>query len=252
MPSTRLWAIRRGLVPAIAALALASCGSGGGEDEAAAGAVAGVVTDASGVAVAGATVYAVPASALDTTTPMPASSILEGTADGVDEPLEDAIDRNGRQFPNAQTDKDGRFSLGALRGTEAYFVYVAPASEDEVLPGGGLARKARPARALAAAPLAIRLSSRPPLEAPYIGSTACLSCHAGQDGWKRTPHALGVTALGQPSALQDYDLASAGWRAGVIAAFPESGTRIVYFTPNAIPDANPADEGEHEHDNGSG
>ena len=110
----------------------------------------------------------------------------------------------------------------------------------------------RSARELAAAPLAIRLSSRPPLEATYIGSTACLSCHAGQDGWKRTPHALGVTALGQPSALQDYDLASAGWRAGVIAAFPESGTRIVYFTPNAIPDANHEDDGEHEHASDSG
>ncbi|MGA7986037.1 MAG: hypothetical protein WCA01_12725, partial [Burkholderiales bacterium] len=182
---------------------------------------------------------------------MTASSIREGTTDGVDEPLEDAIDRDGRRFPSAQTDKDGHFSLGALSGAEAYFVYAAPASEDEVLPGGSLARKARPLRELAAAPLAIRLSSRPPREASYIGSTACLSCHAKQDGWKRTPHALGVTALEQRSALQDFDLASVGWRAGVLAAFPESGTRTVYFTPNAVTDTNHEDE-EHEDAGDSG
>lgn len=243
MPSTRRWTILRRLVPALAALALASCQSGEGEN---APPVAGLVTDASGVAVAGATVYAVPASAIDTTAPMTASAIREAAADGVDEPLEDAIDRDGKRFPSAQTDKGGRFSLGALSGAESYFVYVAPASEDEVLPGGSLARKARPARELAAAPLAIRLSSRPPREATVIGSAACLSCHAEQDGWKRTPHALGVTALGQPGALQDADLASAGWRAGVLAAFPESGTRTVYFTPKPASGNEGEDECEDE------
>jgi hypothetical protein len=220
--------ILRALVPALAALALGACGSGTQVEEPVA--VAGLVTDASGVPVADATVFAVPASAIDTTTPMTATSIREGASDGVDEPLEDAIDRDGKQFPRARTDDEGRFSL-RTPATTAYFVYVTPASEDEVLPGGSLARKAQPARELAAAPLKIRLSSRPPREATVIGSAACLSCHATQDGWKRTPHALGVTALDQPSALQDYDLASAGWRAGVLAAFPESGTRTVYFTP---------------------
>jgi len=239
--------ILRGLVPALAALALGSCGSGGGGGEQAA-AVAGVVTDASGVPVADATVFAVPASAIDTTAPMTASSIRAGTSDGIDEPLEDAIDRDGGQFPRAHTDKDGRFSFGALSGAEAYFVYVVPASEKEVLPGGSLARKARPVRELAAAPLAIRISSRPPPEATMIGSAACLSCHATQDGWKRTPHALGITALDQRSALLDFDLAAAGWRAGVLAAFPESGARTVYFTPKPASGGEDecADEGEDE------
>jgi len=224
--------ILRGLVPALAVLALGACGSGTQGDEPVA--VAGLVTDASGVPVADATVFAVPASAIDTTTPMTASSIREGATDGVDEPLEDAIDRNGRRFPSARTGDDGRFALRAPAAS-AYFVYVAPATEDEVLPGGSLARKARPARELAAAPLKIRLSSRPPREATVIGSAACLSCHAEEDGWKRTPHALGVTALEQRSPLQDFELAAAGWSAGVLAAFPESGTRTVYFTPKSTP-----------------
>jgi hypothetical protein len=232
MPSTRLWAILRWLVLALAALALASCGSGSTPDVVA---VEGIVTDTSGAPVAGATVIAVPASAIDTTTPMPASSIRDGRADGVDEPLEDAIDRNGKRLPRARTDDDGRFSFGALPADASYFIHVTPASEDEVLAGGSLARRARPVRELAAAPLAIKLSSRPQPEAVVIGSAACLSCHATHDGWKRTPHALGVTALGLRSALQDFDLAAAGWRAGVLAAFPESGTRTVYFTPKSAP-----------------
>lgn len=237
--TTAVYPIFRTLALALATLALASCGSGS-QGEATVG-VAGRVSDASGVPVADATVFAVPASAIDTTTPMPASAIRDGAADGVDEPLEDAIDRNGSEFPSARTDGDGRFSLRAP-AAEAYFVYVAPASEDEVLPGGTFARRARPARELAAAPLAIKLSSRPPREAAAIGSTACLSCHETQQGWKRTPHALGVTALGQASALQDLELASAGWQAGVLAAFPESGARTVYFVPN------PALQTEHEDD----
>ena len=239
MSSKRWRTILRELIPFLAPLALASCGSGSTPDVVA---VTGVVTDASGVPVARAHVLAVPTSAIDTTTPMSASSIRDGKADGVDEPLEDAIDRNGKQFAGAQTDENGRFSFGALPAAEAYFVYVAPASEDEVLPGGTLARKAQPARQLAAAPLAIRLSSRPPPGAALIGSAACLSCHVEQEGWKRTPHALGVTALEQHSALQDFDLASEGWRAGALAAFPESGTRTVYFTPNSAMKA----EDEHE------
>ena len=235
--------IFRGLASALAALALAACGSGTQVEEPVT--VAGLVTDASGVPVAGATVLAVPASAIDTTTPMPASAIREGAADGVDEPLEDAIDRDGASFPSARTDGDGRFSLRAP-AAQAYFIYVAPASEDEVLPGGSAARHARPARELGAAPLKIRLSSRPPREASLTGSAACLSCHETQEGWKRTPHALGVTALGQPSALQDFELASAGWRAGVLAAFPESGARTVYFVPN--PALQTEGEGEEHED----
>lgn len=243
-----VYAILQGLGAALAALALVSCGSGGGQgEEVAAVIVAGVVTDASGNPVAGATVYAVPASAIDTTTPMPASSIRAGTADGVDEPLEDAIDRNGKQFTSARTDDIGRFSFYALAAA-SYFVHVTPASEDEVLPGGSLSRRARPARELAAAPLAIRLSSRPRPEAVVIGTAACLSCHVTHDGWKRTPHALGVTALDHPSALQDFELAAAGWRAGVLAAFPESGTRTIYFIPNFVPGGqNTDDHTDDEH-----
>ena len=98
MPTQRWHAILRKLIPCLAPLALASCGSGSTPDVVA---VTGVVTDASGVPVARATVLAVPASAIDTTTPMPASSIRDGKADGVDEPLEDAIDRDGKQIGRA-------------------------------------------------------------------------------------------------------------------------------------------------------
>ncbi|HMN22443.1 MAG TPA: carboxypeptidase-like regulatory domain-containing protein, partial [Ottowia sp.] len=152
------------LLAALAALLLAACGSSSSD---AGGSVAlrGRVTDASGTPVAGATVFAVPAKAVDTETPMRASAILSGAADGIDEPLEDAIDRAGASFPRAQTDDAGQFSLPAVRADASYFVHVTPASEEEVLPGGNLARRAQSGRELAAAPLEIRLSSRPPSDA---------------------------------------------------------------------------------------
>lgn len=67
---------------------------------------------------------------------------------------------------------------------------------------------------------------------PAIGSRACLACHGAQEGWKRTPHALGVTALGVSSALQDQELVAASWNAGVYKAFPADGARTLYFVAN--------------------
>jgi len=246
----------RALGAALAALVLAACGACS-SDAPDAVVVQGRVTDASGVPIARASVYAVPAAAIDIETPMRASAILSGAADGIDEPLEDAIDREGAGFPSARTDDDGRFVLRELPAGASYFVHVTPASEDEALPGGSLSRRALPAGELAAAPLTIRLSSRPPPDAMAIGSKACLACHAGQDGWKRTPHALGVTALGVASALQAPDLVEAGWNAGVRTAFPETGSRILYFVANFSTggknegeDEGDRDAGEHQGDHG--
>jgi hypothetical protein len=167
---------------------------------------AGRVVSASGDAVVGATVYLVPAEAIDVTSPMTASSIYVSPypAEAYDEPLEDAIRLKGAEFPQATTDELGEFSLSEVPDGR-FFIHVTIAVKDiGHLPGGDKSRSAYGAKQLRGASMTIKVSNNPSPEARFVGSTACLSCHGKYRSWSQTAHKLGWTVPGAPGPLQDH------------------------------------------------
>src|SRR5688572_2214337 len=93
----------------------------------------------------GATVHLVPVTAIDTTTPMTASSIYAPPypAESYDEPLEDAIRLKGAGFPQTNTDARGNFVIPNVPAGK-FFVHVIPSPGDTAhLPGGDISRKMR-------------------------------------------------------------------------------------------------------------
>ncbi len=181
--------------------------------------------------VVGATVHLVPASAIDTTTPIKASSVYAPPypAEAIDEPLEDTIRLRGSAFPQATTDAQGNFVVANVPDGK-FFVHVTPGPQDtEHLPGGDRSRGSYPADQLRGHAMSIKVSSRPSPAARYTGSSACLACHTDQQHWQQTAHKLGWTAPGAPGRLQDFsrhrDYAKA------LDSFPEAddytrGTRL--------------------------
>ncbi len=185
----------------------------------------GSVVGASGAeGVPGATVQLVPVSAVDTQSPMTASSIYAAPfpAEAYDEPLEDAIRSAGADFPQAITDGRGDFAFSDVpEGT--FFIHVTPALDDtEHLPGGDESRRSYPAERLRGRSLTIRLSSSPSPTATATGSSACLGCHAEQEGWKRTAHKLGWTVPQSPGPMQDFSAHPQYFRA--MGSFPQTTT----------------------------
>jgi hypothetical protein len=169
-------------------------------------AFSGDVVSASGNPVVGATVYIVPVSAIDTNSPITASSIYAPPfpAEAYDEPLEDAIRLRGRGFAKTTTDTRGKFSIAKF-DDEAAFIHVTVAQEDtEHLPGGDKSRRAYSATELRSEPMTITLSSSPPEDAYTMGSSTCLACHPQHRGFTQTAHKLGWTVPGAPGPLQDH------------------------------------------------
>lgn len=119
-----------------------------------------------------------------------------------DEPLEDSLATNRGRYLNVKTDAKGEFSFTNVPGGK-YFVYVEPAT-DKYLPGGDKSRKALGTDELGAAPMLIKISGNVPSGAQYIGSSACIECHEGQQHFTKTLHRLGMTVIGKPSKLQDF------------------------------------------------
>ncbi len=179
------------------------------------------VTDTAGVAVEGAIVYAIPA--LDVAA-LAAEPITRGTktvgtdgdygtdAQNVDEPLEDLI--NGNFIPTGSgvatyisgtTDATGAAVLTGLAvDTTEYFIYVAPAVADAAhLPGGSICRNAVTGASLDSKVTSVELSTVQSATATYVGSSACLTCHATYDTVKQTAHKHGIMTTGEPSGLQD-------------------------------------------------
>jgi hypothetical protein len=156
--------------------------------------------------VAGATVYLVPVSAMDVTTPMTASSIYEAPypAEVFDEPLEDAIRLQGGDFPQARTNRSGEFDVSEVPdGT--FFVHVTVADGDvDHLPGGDQSRRSRTAEDLRGTEMTIRLSGNPSAAARAVGSSRCLTCHEDQQHWQLTAHKLGWSVPGKPGPMQDF------------------------------------------------
>ena len=158
-----------------------------------------------GVPVTGAKIHLVPVSYINKA-PIKASDIFYPPfkAESYDEPLEDAIRLHGMDFPNAVTDTGGRFIIPEVPDGK-YFIYVTPSERDtEHLPGGDRSRLAIDARTLRSMAMTIKVSSRPPLDASYVGSSKCLGCHPNRETLKQTGHKLALTVPDAPGGLQDH------------------------------------------------
>ncbi len=167
--------------------------------------LSGEVVNPVGVPVVGAKVYLVPAAAINTA-PIKASDVYYPPyrAEAYDEPLEDAIRAKGMEFPNAITDTEGKFIIPKVPDGN-FFVHVMPAEGDsENMPGGDRSRSAYTAGYLRGKFINIKVSSKPPADATYVGSSTCLRCHPQRESIKQTGHKLSLAVPGAPGRLQDY------------------------------------------------
>lgn len=163
-------------------------------------AVKGVVRDGSKQAVSGAVVYLVPAADVVRLSKALSIEILKDAPN--DEPLEDNLATGRDNYLKGTTDKKGAFTIGKVNDGK-YFVYVEP-TEGKYLPGGTLSAKSKTAAELAAKPLAIQVSGKPPTEATFVGSSACLKCHSDYKEMGKTLHKIGISVVDKPSKLQDH------------------------------------------------
>ncbi len=189
------------------------------------------VTNPAGMPVAGATVFLVPASDIDTGD-VTGNDVLSGAAETRDEPLEDAVRLRGASYPRGVTDAGGRVLIADVPfGT--YFWFVLPAAGDtEHLPGGEGCRLARQSTTFLGTTTSIRLTSQPSAAAAFVGSTTCLACHSAHGGFRQHAHRLAFTVPGQLSALQDatrYPNIQGGWATFLPAAVHTGGTPV-YFS----------------------
>lgn len=169
------------------------------------GGYSGEVVNSVGVPVIGAKVHLIPTTALKMD-PIKGDDISYSPyrAESVDEPLEDAIRAKGDEFPNAITDTKGMFIIPHVPEGK-FFVYVTPAvTDEEHLPGGDRSRTAFAADYLRDMSVVIKVSSRPPSDATYVGSSKCLSCHTNRETIKETGHKISLTVPGAPGGLQDH------------------------------------------------
>src|SRR3990167_9450788 len=162
--------------------------------------VRGAVQDGSKEAVAGATVYLVPAADVAKLAKQPSIEIRKDGPN--DEPMEDSLAAGKDKYLKGTTDRNGSFSISGVADGK-YFVYVEPSDRDH-LPGGDLSNTAMAANELARKPLAIQVSGRAPDNATYTGSSKCLACHGAYGDVKKTLHKLGIAAVGKSSKLQDF------------------------------------------------
>ena len=223
--------------------------SGGGSSAAPAGPIPPTVqvNDTSGIAIAGATVYAIPAADVADIATQPITLGTDGNytaaAKLVDEPLEDLI--NGNYTPagsgvatykSGVTDAAGKATLTglAIGGTDMFFIYVKTAGTDTThLPGGSLCRTAVSGASLDNKVTTVKVSTRPSDSATYIGSSACIACHASYTTEKQTLHKLGIMVPKSPSALQDVSKFQGAtddenFYAGLNKF--EAGTTVYYYT----------------------
>jgi cytochrome c553 len=221
-------------VVGLAAIALmfVACGGGGGSGG---GVAPGTPTDVifavsngAGAAVAGATVYLVPAADVDGSA-ITASDVLSGASADRDEPLEDQVRLNGATYQQAVTDAAGRATIADV-ATGKYFWFVEPAAGDnEHLPGGTGCRRSQHTDTLLGTTVAVTLSGKPGATASYRGSSTCLVCHASYATQAQHAHRLGFAKPGNPGSLQDlsrYPEFDDGWNLFLSAATHTGGTKV--------------------------
>lgn len=203
-----------------------------------------VVRDTAGVALTGATVYAIPSTDVAALAKQPITltkGMYTADAQKVDEPLEDLI--NGNYTPagsgvatykSAVVDSAGKAVFTDLPAGASYFIYVKPAATDTGhLPGGSLTRLALAGSNLVGKETAVKVSTMPTAAATYIGSSLCMACHKDYVTEKKTLHKLGIMAPKSPSRSQDVSQFSSttdpdqNFYAG-LAKF-ESGTTVYFY-----------------------
>lgn len=165
----------------------------------------GSVLNPVGVPLVGAKVYLVPTTVIDMT-PITASDIYNSPyrAESYDEPIEDAIRSRGDGILNVITNIDGKFIFSEVPDGK-FFIYVIPSSQDiEHLPGGDRSRISYAAETLRGMTMNIKVSSSPPSNAIYIGSSTCIGCHPQRQSIKQTGHKLSWSVPDSPGGLQDY------------------------------------------------
>lgn len=125
-------------------------------------------------------------------------------ADAYDEPLEDTIRLHGKDFSQGKTDSNGRFAISGIADGK-FYVHITPGQDDSYhLPGGDKSRESYTAEELRNGTMTIAVSSRPPADAGYVGSTACLECHKEHRSWQKTGHKLAWSVPGRPGPAQDF------------------------------------------------
>jgi predicted CXXCH cytochrome family protein len=186
------------------------------------------VLDSSETPVAGATVFLVPAADVDRTA-FDGADVRAGASEDYDEPLEDAVRLRGGTYPRAQTDAGGNAWIAGVPDGP-YFTLAIPALGDaEHLPGGTGGRQAREALTLSLAPQVLRVSSRPPPAATFVGSTTCLGCHAGYAAEKTHAHRVALHVPDGTNPRQDvsrYPDFDTGWNQFLLAPVHTGGTAV--------------------------
>ena len=181
----------------------------------------GRVVSPTGKPVSNAKVYLIPADDVESMPDITGASILDGTAEPHDEPLEDLVRTKGDSYPSARTNANGRFQFPAIP-IGYKFVFVQPAKSDkEFLPGGSLCREAVSDGTLRGRNYRIEVSSSPPDGTPYIGTSTCLLCHPSYETEKAVAHRLGFRVPGVSSGLQDT------------SEHPEIDNGLAFFTEAA-------------------
>jgi hypothetical protein len=162
--------------------------------------VVGFVKSAGGTVAPG-VVYFVPAGDVAA---LPATAFPVVVDSTNDEPLEDLIATNGAGYQKATIGSDGSYSLAQL-GAGSYFVtYVPEAGNTAYLPGGSGSRKAVASTSLVGKQLDIRVSSAAPVDATFVGSGACVSCH-GRAHISETMHRIGIWSSYEAGKLQNFE-----------------------------------------------
>jgi hypothetical protein len=189
----------------------------------------GFVRDTAGDPVIGARVYLVPATDIPTD-PIDFGSIANARDSTVDEPLEATIAVRGAGYTTASSDANGFYDIPSV-GLGRYFIVVMPDPADtEHLPGGSRCRTAVAQTAMLGKQLDIKLSTRPPASAEFVGNSACLNCH-GMLHWKQTLHALTLRIPAKLGPLQLGDR-FADWNRPLDTLFTASGTTLYVFGYN--------------------
>ena len=162
----------------------------------------GVVSDAAGDPVGGATVYLIPSTAVDMTI-IDEAAVLDGRAEAYDEPLEDLVRNGNPSFPQATTRADGSYTVFDVPEGD-YFFFVQPGpSNAEHLPGGDLSRFSQKRQDFGGRSMDVKLSSSPSLNATFVGTSTCLICHPERHTQLSTLHKLGFRVPGVDGGLQD-------------------------------------------------
>ena len=161
-------------------------------------AVNGVVKDVSAQNVASATVYLIPSADVAAMAKNP-MEIKKNAAN--DEPLEDNLAVGKDKYPKAVTDGQGNFKIADVVDGK-YFIYVVP-KDSTYLPGGDKANQAVSTTELKDKKVEILLSGNIPVDASFVGTSACLECHKDYGAEKMTLHKLGIKVAGKSSKLQD-------------------------------------------------